>query len=80
MHIKIVGSGCKNCKTLLSHTKEAVSQVNDAITIEYVTDMETIASMGLLRTPGFIMDDKVISAGKVLTVEEVKTYLLNNTK
>ena len=41
----------------------------------YVTDMLTIANSGLMRTPGLIIDEKIVSAGKVLTIEETKDLL-----
>jgi len=75
MTIKIVGSGCNNCKTLLNHTKEAVKSIDGHIDIEYVTDIETIAEMGLLRTPGFIIDDQVVTVGQVLKPDVILGHI-----
>lgn len=75
MKIKVLGSGCKNCKKLLENVTEAVSQIGLKAEILYVTDMMAIANSGLMRTPGLIIDEKVVSAGKVLTIEEAKDLL-----
>ncbi|MDY0210792.1 MAG: thioredoxin family protein [Acholeplasma sp.] len=75
MEIKVLGSGCANCKKLLENVKEAVKNQNVNATIHYVTDMMEIAKAGLLRTPGLMIDGKVASYGKVLSVSEVEALL-----
>lgn len=75
MKIKVLGSGCKNCKKLLDNVTEGVNQLGVEAEILYVTDMMSIANSGLMRTPGLIIDEKIVSAGKVLSVEEVKELL-----
>lgn len=75
MKIKVLGSGCKNCKKLLENVTEAVNQIGLNAEVLYVTDMLTIANSGLMRTPGLIIDEKIVSAGKVLTIEETKDLL-----
>lgn len=75
MVIKILGSGCKNCKTLEQNTKEAVSQLGLTAVIEKVEDLKTIASYGVLKTPGLVVDEKLMASGKVLTVDQIKERL-----
>lgn len=75
MEINVLGSGCANCKKLLENVKEAVNNQNVNATIHYVTDMMEIAKAGLLRTPGLMIDGKVASYGKVLSVSEVEALL-----
>ena len=75
MKIKVLGSGCKNCIKLLDNVTEGVNQLGVEAEILYVTDMMSIANSGLMRTPGLIIDEKIVSAGKVLSVEEVKELL-----
>ena len=75
MIIKVLGSGCANCKTLLENTKKAVSELDMKAEILYVTDMMAIASSGLLRTPGLIIDGKIVSYGKVVSTKEIKALI-----
>ena len=71
MKVKILGSGCKNCKNLEENAREAVRELGLAAEFEKVTDFKAIASYGVLKTPGLVVDEKLISSGKVLTVDQI---------
>ena len=75
MIVKILGTGCKNCKTLEQNAKEAIHQMGLTAEVEKVEDFASIAAYGVLKTPGLVVDEKVISSGKVLTVEQIKEKL-----
>ena len=75
MIIKILGSGCMNCKTLERRAHEALQQLNVQGTVEKVQDFEKIAAYGIMRTPGLVIDEKVISSGSVPTVEALKELI-----
>ena len=75
MVIKVLGSGCANCKKLEAHTKEAVAQLGVDATIEKVTDFKDIAAYGVMRTPALVVDEQVKIVGKVASVEEIKNLL-----
>jgi small redox-active disulfide protein 2 len=75
MEIQVLGSGCANCKRLLQLVELSVKELNIKAEIKYVTDMESIANSGLLRTPGLIINQKIVSYGRVPTLEEVKTMI-----
>lgn len=75
MEIKVLGTGCRNCKKLLENVKAAVKQLELEARVIYVTDMIEIAESGLMRTPGIIIDGKIISSGKVLSIKELTTLL-----
>ena len=77
MTIKVLGSGCANCKKLHEVTKKAIEEMGLEAELLYVTDMKEIASSGLLRTPGLIIDNVIVSYGKVTTVEETKAIINN---
>jgi small redox-active disulfide protein 2 len=79
MKIKVLGPGCMNCKTLASRTSEAIKELGIPATVEKVEDYPSIASYGILRTPGLVIDEKVVSYGKVPTVEEIKHLILQHT-
>lgn len=71
MIIKILGSGCKKCVTLGENAKAAASAVGKDAEIVKVTDFAEIAAYGVMSTPGLVVDEKVVSTGKVLTAEEI---------
>ncbi|MDD3191597.1 MAG: thioredoxin family protein [Bacilli bacterium] len=75
MNIKVLGSGCANCKKLLENVKEAVQSLQKDATVDYIQDWKEIATYGLLRTPGLIVDQKIVSYGRVPTVEEIKNWI-----
>ena len=78
MTIKVLGPGCMNCRTLEQRTREAIAQLNAQAGVEKVTDLEGIASYGVLRTPGLVIDEKLVWQGGVPTVERIKE-LINTT-
>ena len=76
MEIKVLGTGCcSKCATLTKNAEEAVKAIGINASVEEVTDIEKIISYGIMRTPALVVDEKVLSAGKVLTVEEISSIL-----
>jgi small redox-active disulfide protein 2 len=75
MIIKVLGSGCANCKTLESRTREALKQLGMDAMVEKVTDYQQIASYGIMRTPGLVIDENVVLSGMVPPVEKLKELL-----
>ena len=75
MEIKVLGSGCANCKKLLGFTQEAVKELAVNAEVIYVTDMMEIAASGLMRTPGLIINGKVKAMGRVPGVKEIKSMI-----
>ena len=75
MDIKILGIGCKNCVNLAKNTEEALKELGMEATITKVTDMKDIAKYGIMRTPGLVIDEKVVSYGKVASTEEIVEIL-----
>jgi small redox-active disulfide protein 2 len=73
--IKVLGSGCANCKKLEANVREAVKQVGIDATIEKVQDFKDIMAYGVMRTPALVVDEQVKVMGRVPSVEEIKKYL-----
>jgi small redox-active disulfide protein 2 len=73
--IKILGSGCANCVNLEKAAKQAASELGIEATFEKVTDFADIASYGIMRTPGLVVDDEVVLSGRVPTTAQVKELL-----
>jgi small redox-active disulfide protein 2 len=79
MNIKVLGSGCMNCKTLEQRTHEAIAALHVDATVEKVQDIMQIATYGIMRTPGLVIDEKVVLSGRVPAVEEIKQMILANS-
>ena len=75
MNIKILGSGCKNCVALERNTREALAAMDLAAEVTKVTDYPTIASYGIMKTPGLVVDEQVIVSGRVPKPAEIKDLL-----
>ena len=73
--IKILGSGCAKCNLLETNTKQALQQLGLYEDLGHVRDFVKIAAYGVMSLPAIVFNDKVISSGKVLNVEEIKELL-----
>ncbi len=71
MNIKVLGSGCKNCSMLSDNAAQAARELGINAQVEKVTDLEAIVSYGVLRTPALVIDEKVVSFGRVLSPAEI---------
>lgn len=75
--IKVLGTGCASCHTLLENTQEAVKCMGLDAQVEYVQDMAQIAGYGVMSVPALVVNHQVVSTGKVLKPAEVETMLHN---
>ncbi len=75
MNIRVLGGGCCKCENLLEAVKEAVAEKGINAEIEYITDMARIMEYGIMSTPALMVDDKVVSMGRVLKAKDVLKYL-----
>ena len=75
MKLKVLGGGCRKCETLLANAKEAVVNAGVEAEVEYITDFAVIASYGIMSTPALIVDDKVVSMGRVLKSGDIEKFL-----
>jgi len=73
--IKVLGPGCNNCKTLERATKDAVAELNITATIQKVEDYAAIAGYGVMSTPALVIDEKVVSMGRVPTPAHLRELL-----
>lgn len=70
--IKVLGAGCASCHTQYENTKEAVKNLGLNIEVEYITDMHNVMEYGVMSMPALVVNDKVVSMGKVLKTREVE--------
>ena len=75
MNIKVLGGGCRKCESLLAAVREAVAEKGIEAEIEYVTDMARIMEYGIMSTPALMIDNKVVSMGRVLKAKDVAKML-----
>lgn len=75
MIIKILGTGCKNCENLTKNTKIALEETGIPAEIIKVTDLLDIAAHGVMSTPGLVIDELVVSQGKVLSPKDIGALL-----
>lgn len=61
--IKILGTGCANCKRMLNDVNQMVAKNNWQANVEYVTDIAAIMSYGIMATPALVVDEKVLMVG-----------------
>lgn len=77
LNIKILGGGCENCHNLEKNARAAAAQLGIAATFESTGDRAEYARYGLLYTPGLVVNQKLVSAGRVPSVAEITTLLAN---
>lgn len=79
MIIKVLGSGCKNCIALKENTEAALKESGIDAEVVKVENMKDIVSYGVMQTPALVIDEKVVSYGKVLKPQEI-VKILEKTK
>ena len=70
--IKILGAGCKSCHEQYENAKEAVKNMGLDIEVEYITDIQKVMEYGVMSMPAIVVNEKVVSMGKVLKASEVE--------
>lgn len=75
MIIRVLGDGCRSCEALLEAAKEAVKAKGTDAAVEYITDYEKIMEYGVMSMPALMIDDRIVSAGRVLKAEEIEKLL-----
>lgn len=76
LKIKILGSGCANCKKLEAIARDAASTSGVEADFEKVTDMKAILAYDILSTPALVINEKVVASGRIPTRAEVQQWLL----
>lgn len=74
LQVKVLGSGCANCKRLEVETRAALDAEGIVYTLDKVTDDADIASYGILSTPGLVMNEQVKSAGRIPKRDQIVTW------
>jgi len=80
MVIKVLGPGCKNCERLEMHADQAVEQLQAEnpkleVTVEKVTDVNAFLDYGLLKTPGLVINEKLVSSGRIPSQSQIARWM-----
>ncbi|MGN0792027.1 MAG: thioredoxin family protein [Christensenellales bacterium] len=73
--IKVLGAGCKSCHEQYENATAAVKALGLPVEVEYITDMEKVMGYGVMSMPAIVVNDKVVSMGKVLKAADVEKLL-----
>lgn len=75
INIKVLGSGCENCKKLEAVTRKVVERLNVPAEIVKVTDYAEIMKYPILSTPGLVINEKLVSTGRIPGETEIADWL-----
>jgi len=75
LEIKILGSGCPNCKRLEQITRKAIENSSVSANIEKVTDVTKFIDYGVMQTPGLVINGKVVSSGRIPSEDEISAWI-----
>lgn len=73
--IKVLGAGCKSCHELYENVQQATKNLRLPVEVEYITDMKKVITYGVMSLPAIVVNDQVISIGKVLKTADVEKLL-----
>jgi len=77
IQIRVLGPGCSNCHNLEANARAAAAQLGIEANIELTGDRAVFAQYGLLATPGLVVNNRLVSGGRVPSVAEITTLLVN---
>ncbi len=78
MIIKVLGTGCSNCKTLEKLVLTTVQEMGVDATVEKVEDIQQIMTYGIMRTPGVVINEKVVFSGRIPSSKELIEAIQKN--
>ena len=73
--IKVLGAGCKSCHEQYENAKQAVKDMGLSIEVEYITDMQKVMEYGVMSMPALVVNENVVSMGKVLKSADIIVLL-----
>lgn len=71
VNIKVLGSGCKSCHEQYENAKRAIEELGLDIKVEYITDMDKVMTYGVMSMPAFVVNEEVVSMGRVLKSTDI---------
>ena len=80
LNVKVVGSGCPNCQKLEQLCREVVNELQVSAEIEKITDYERFGDLGIMMTPGLLINDVVVSSGRLPNKESLSQWIVKANK
>ena len=75
LQVKVLGSGCPNCKRLEAETRAALDEAGIAYELMKVTDFADIASYGVMSTPALVVNESVVSSGRIPKRDQIVAWV-----
>jgi len=75
IEIKVLGSGCENCQKVEALARQAVAELGVEARVEHITDYIEIHKYPILATPGLVINEKLVCAGRIPTLAEVTNWM-----
>ncbi len=75
LNIKVLGSGCANCHKVEALAKQAVAQLGVEAKVELVSDVKEIMRYGVMSTPAVVINEKLVSSGRVPALSQITTMI-----
>ncbi|MGN0632394.1 MAG: thioredoxin family protein [Oscillospiraceae bacterium] len=69
--VKVLGAGCKTCHKQFENAKQAVKAMGLSVEVEYITDMQKVMEYGVMSMPALVVNEKVVSSGKLLKADDI---------
>ena len=76
MVIKILGTGCDKCDKAYDNAQKAIDELGQEVRLDKVEDLVTMMKYGILTTPGIVVDEKVLTTGRIPKVEDFKEIIM----
>lgn len=73
--VKVLGAGCPTCHKQYEYVKKAVENMGLSVEVEYITDIQKVMAYGVMKMPAVVVNEKVVSMGKLLKPAEVEKLL-----
>lgn len=78
--IKVLGPGCKNCERVEGHAQQAIDRFKDEhpdhqVSLEKIVDIDKFADYGLLSTPGLVINERLVSSGRIPAPSQIVAWL-----
>ena len=73
--LTVMGSGCAKCNKLEQNVRQALSETGKKANVVHITDISQMLNRGIMSAPALLLDDQVVSTGKLVTVKEIKNII-----
>jgi small redox-active disulfide protein 2 len=80
INIQVLGSGCSTCKIAYEKVLTVTKKINSTLEVEYITDVAKMVELGVMSSPVFVIDGKIITVGKIPEAQKIKEAISEKIK